>query len=198
MNHGRLPWLRPNELDDAQEHLYELIVGGPRAKDVEISALVDIEGRLHGPFNALLLDPVIGEAVQNLGAAIRYHSILKPRAREIATLTVARALRSNFEWHAHTLLGRDVGLTDAEIGAIADDRESKTFGEDERLIWHVTRILIQDRDLEDQLFTEVHDTLGDVILMELIVLIGFYELLARSLQVWRTPLPKDSDSRFFD
>jgi 4-carboxymuconolactone decarboxylase len=198
MNHGRLPWLRPAELDEAQKRLYEQIVGGPRSLDAQVSALVDTEGRLHGPFNAFLIDPDIGAAVQNLGSAIRYRSVLRPRAREIATLTVASAVESNFEWHAHTPLGRAAGLTDAEIAAIFEGRESETFDADERQIWNVTRNLVHNRDLDDQLFAEVHNTLGDVILMELIVLVGFYELIARSLEVWRTPLPDDTEPRFSD
>ena len=198
MNHGRLPWLRPAELDEAQKRLYEQIVGGPRSLDAQVSALVDTEGRLHGPFNAFLIDPDIGEAVQNLGSAIRYRSVLRPRAREIATLTVASAVESNFEWHAHTRLGRAAGLTDAETAAIFEGRESETFDADERQIWNVTRNLVHNRDLDDQLFAEVHNTLGDVILMELIVLVGFYELIARSLEVWRTPLPDDTEPRFSD
>jgi AhpD family alkylhydroperoxidase len=191
-----LEWFEPESLDEAQRQLYEEIIGGPRARDARTSALVDERGRLHGPFNALLIDPEFGEAVQRLGMTVRYRSKLSPRAREIATLAVARASQSNFEWHAHSRLGRAAGLTEEEIQAIADDHEAATLDDDERLILRVTRALIEQRDLDDQQFAEGHSRLGDVVLMELVVLVGLYELLARSLRVWRTPLSDDSAPQF--
>jgi 4-carboxymuconolactone decarboxylase len=198
VEYGRLQWFEPESLDDDQRHLYDEIVGGPRARDAKTSALVDDQGRLYGPFNAMLLSPDFGEAVQRLGMTVRFRSTLSPRAREMATLVVARASKSDFEWHAHARLGRAAGLTDEEIQAVAGDYDSTSMNDDERLVLRVTKSLIEERDLSDQLFSEVHARLGDVILLELIVLVGLYELLARSMRVWRTPLLDGEDVVFPD
>ena len=50
----------------------------------------------------MLAHPRIAEIMQTLGAAMRYEIDLTPRSREIATLAVASAARSNFEWYAHS------------------------------------------------------------------------------------------------
>ena len=35
MRYGRLEWLTPDELDLEQRRVYDLIAGGPRARDCE-------------------------------------------------------------------------------------------------------------------------------------------------------------------
>jgi 4-carboxymuconolactone decarboxylase len=198
VDHGRLHWFRPEELNESQSQLYERIVAGPRSRTVRVSALTDSEGRLQGPFNAFLIDPVVGEAVENLGAAIRYRSSLTARSREIATLVVAREVRSNYEWLAHSRLALASGLAEDEISAILDERAPETFDAQERQIWEVTRMLLKQRDLDDEMFARARGALGNVLLMELIVLVGHYELIARSLQVWRVPLPQGAEKQFME
>jgi alkylhydroperoxidase family enzyme len=196
MNHGRLPWLTPGELDDAQRSVYDQIVGGPRSGATRASALVDDLGRFQGPFNALLIEPVVGEAVQNLGSVIRYGTQFSSRAREIAILVTAGAARSNFEWHAHAHLGRAAGLSEVEIAAIRDGIEVTTFDPTEQMIWRVARSLVAQKDLDDELFAAAEPVLGLPMLVDLVVLVGYYELLARSLRVWRTPMPDGVEPPF--
>ncbi|MGC7096015.1 hypothetical protein ACPZ19_15185 [Amycolatopsis lurida] len=78
----RLPHLRPDDLDDDQRALYDAITGGPRAGGPV--ALTDDAGRLAGPFNAMLVVPAAGSALQRLGAAIRYETLLSGHDRKSA------------------------------------------------------------------------------------------------------------------
>lgn len=198
MDYGRLPWLAPEDLDEEQRHLYDLIVGGPRAQGARAYDLTDPDGRLHGAFNALLLDPSVGAGVQNLGSVIRtiWTRFDNPRAREIAILVIASSARSNIEWHSHASLGRVAGLSDEEIASILEGREASTFDPEELLMWRVTRALVVERDLDDSLFAQAEANFGRALLMDLIIMIGYYELLARHLRVWRTPLPEGVTPQF--
>src|SRR4051794_18477744 len=58
MEIGRLPHPTPGELDDDQRAVYDAITGGPRGSGP--FRLTDAEGRLHGPFNAMLVNPQLG------------------------------------------------------------------------------------------------------------------------------------------
>jgi len=119
---ARIPKLDPSALDDDQRSLYDAIAGGRRAQGPQLFRLADSEGRLEGPFNAFLLQPRLGSALQALGSSVRYDTGLDDRCREIAILVVAAHWRSDFEWHAHEAVGRSVGLGDAELAAVRDGR----------------------------------------------------------------------------
>ena len=67
---SHFPLLAPNELSADQQELYEKITAGPRANGP--FRIMHDDGSLAGPFNALLFAPRIGNAVQELGAALRF------------------------------------------------------------------------------------------------------------------------------
>jgi 4-carboxymuconolactone decarboxylase len=192
--HGRLPWPRPDELDASRRAVYDAIAAGPRATGP--FQLVDDQGRLEGPFNAMLVSPGVGFALQELGAAVRYRTSLTDRAREIAILTLAELRRSDFEWYAHERVGRRAGLTDEEMAALRTGASPVTLSDQERLVLETSRALADGGDLDDDTFARAESTLGRETLAELVVLVGYYDLLALSLRVWRTPLPADETSPF--
>jgi len=194
--HGRLAWLTPQELDASARALYDRITGGPRAQGPRAFALTDEAGRLQGPFNAMLRSPEVGSALQELGAAIRYRSGLTPRAREIAILELSVLRRCSFEWYAHEHAGRQAGLTAGEITALHDGAAVPTLDPLETLVRELVRSLVRDRDLDDGAFAAASAALGERGLMELIALVGYYDLLALSLRVWRTPLPAGAEPPF--
>lgn len=189
--HGALPWLAPATLDPAQRRTYEAIVGGPRNDERRSMPLADAHGRLHGPFNAMLFSPAVGLAVQSLGGALRYEGVLPSRLRELVILEVARIRHCSYEWIAHESLARAAGLSDAEVTAIqfGDDGLSPT----EQLVRTLTRRLLVTRNLMDDQIEAASTAIGVDGVCELIVLIAYYDLLAQSLQVWRTPLPPGVD-----
>ena len=51
--------------------------------------ITDEAGRLLGPFAVMLLTPEVGNAVQQVGAKIRFATALTARERELAILAVA-------------------------------------------------------------------------------------------------------------
>lgn len=187
--HGRLPWYHPATLDTPRRALYEEITAGPRAAGPQAFALTDGSGRLEGPFNAMLTAPDVGRALQQLGTTIRYATGLPARWREIAILQTAAVRRSRFEWYAHERVGRAAGLTEAELTAIATDTDVPTLDQPERTVREVCRELLVHRDLNDELYARAERDLGIELLYELVVLVGYYDLLALSLRAFRTPLP---------
>lgn len=84
---SRLEPLPPSQLRPEARRLYDAITQGPRASGPQHFALTREDGGLNGPFNAFLLNPGLGHALQALGAALRYEGTLSPRSREIAILS---------------------------------------------------------------------------------------------------------------
>jgi len=151
--------------------------------------MLDERGRLEGPFNSFLVNPKVGLAVQEVGAALRYASSLSHRQREIAILELAHLERCDFERYAHERLGRALGLIESEIMALARGEACSTFHADEVVVREVVSALYHDRHLDDELFERARTLLEDERLADVVVLVGYYQFLALSLNVWETPLP---------
>lgn len=180
---GRQPSLVPGQLTEAQQLLYERIIGGPRSGSS--FALTDSDGALLGPFGGFLLSPAIGGALEQLGAAIRYRSNLPPRVRELAILVVATHHASAFERHAHEAAGRAAGLLEDEISSLADGRTPSLKDPVERAAVRFTRALI-DGDVDDSTWDQSVPLLSLGSIYELIVLVGYYSTLALQMRVLRT------------
>jgi len=186
----------PEELSPSARVVYDAITGGARSKGPKYFQLVDDHGRLEGPFNAMLLAPTIGNAVQALGAAIRFQSTLTEREREVAILVVAVAAGSNFEWYAHAPIAQANGLTDDELSQIKHGTCPSSLPGRERLVYQVTSELVSQRRLHDVDFDLAVSQLSEQTLVELVYLVGYYELLDLSLRAFRTPLPEGVPSPF--
>ena len=78
--------------------------------------------------------------------------------------------------------------------ALGAGEPAADFSPTERLVHTATRALCRDRDLDDSLYRELVETVGREQLNELTILVGYYDLLALSLRVWRTPLPDDGST----
>ena len=70
----------------------------------------------------MLLTPEVGNAMQQVGAKIRFAAALTARERELGILTVAGELRSDFERLAHEPAARKLGLTQAQVNAVLSGR----------------------------------------------------------------------------
>ena len=183
----------PAELDEDQRALYDTIVSGPRGRGAQRFRLFDADGRLEGPFNAFLLQPVLGDRLQALGSAIRYSTSLSDRAREIAVLVVAAHWQSAFEQSAHEAVGRAAGLTDDELNSIRsglDPDADPTWTEPaDRLIVRLAQSFVRDGDADDATYAAGVELVGESGIFELLTLVGYYAMLALQLRVFRVAPP---------
>jgi 4-carboxymuconolactone decarboxylase len=186
---SRLERFVKDSLDDEQRSLFDEIAGGKRASGVQLFRLLGDDGALEGPFNAFLLQPRLGRALQAVGAAVRYETSLPDRARELAILVVAHRWDSSFEWYAHEAVGRHLGLTDDELAAVRDRDWSRHHDEVERVVAATADRLVWEGDLDDVGYREAVESLGESQLFELITLVGYYAALALQLRVYRVAAP---------
>jgi len=180
---GRVQPFEPGALEPAQRELFEAIAGGPRAQGPQHFALTRPDGSLRGPFNAFLLAPELGGALQNLGAAIRYRGELTPRAREIAILLVAAHWDSEFEREAHEAVGAASGLRPDELAALRNG-DATAFAGDEGVVAAATVQLLAG-DLDNELWRVASEAIGAEVVFELTTLVGYYSTLALQLRVFR-------------
>lgn len=143
----------------------------------------------------MLMSPIIGEALQQVGSRIRYSGTLPDRVRELSILLLAGVYRSDFERYAHEPVARALGCTDEELAAAWRGELPATSEGLERTVLETVLSLLDAHDLDETEYANAHGALGDAGLVELIVLVGYYELLATLLTVFRAPVPDAAEER---
>lgn len=176
----RLPRLTPSDLDPEQRALFDTIAASRRAVAVTDGA----DGSLAGPFNALLYRPELGDAVQRVGAALRFSGCLPDRLRELAILTVAGTWRSRFEAYAHEPVATAAGATAGQLDDLRDGREPQGLDDAESAGLSLVRALLRDRQVDEPTHRAAVAALGHAGTVELVVLVGYYQLLAGVLEAF--------------
>lgn len=184
------PLLAPAGLSADQQDLYEKITAGPRANGP--FRIMHDDGSLAGPFNALLFAPGIGNAVQELGAALRFKGELPSRTRELVICAVAAALDSEYEWYAHSRAAVVVGVSGEELAQLEAGNVPDSASESERAALELTRELIAEAGVTDSVRAQARTHFGPNGLTELTVLVGYYRTLAGLLAVADVRAPADT------
>lgn len=175
---GRISFPAPETMNAAQREVYEQIVSGPR-------------GTLVGPLRAALHNPVLADRWQRLGQVLRFETSLPPRLNELAILVTARRWNSTLEWAIHAMDAARAGLEPEIIEAIRTC-SAPDFGEDDvaREIYDFARELVQLGDVSDPVYSAVVGRWGEVGAVELAAVVGYYSMVALTLNVHRVPLPE--------
>ncbi len=146
--------------------------------------IAESRGRVVGPFAVLLHSPEVARRVAELGHVLRFDGVLPAADRELAILAVARALDCQFEWAAHAPLARKAGVRDEAIAAIRDRRAPAGLTADEAaIVGHASALLVAHR-VADDAFGVLRARLGDQGLVELTALVGYYGMIACTLNAF--------------
>ena len=142
-----------------------------------------------GPFNVLLRSPQMGDAAQQLGAQLRFHSSLQPRVREMAILLMARNWTSHYEWYAHKRIALEAGLKPEVVDAIAAGKRPGAMQADEQALYAFETELLETKQVSDATFKTAVGAFGERGVVDVIGLMGYYSLVSMALNVDRYPLP---------
>jgi alkylhydroperoxidase family enzyme len=185
MKRGRLEWYHPDELTSEQRGVYEQIVAS-RGAMARPTPLTDPEGRLEGPFNAMLSSPAVGAALQAVGAALRSEGALPRDVFETIVLIVGAERRAEYEWYAHAPLAEQAGVSPQTLAAILDGHYGQALEAD--LLTLVLAGLEHERPPAGAV-AAVAERYGDAAVTEVVATVGYYDLLGALLRAWDTPLP---------
>jgi len=119
-----------------------------------------------------------------LGTSILTEQQLPATLRELAILETARRCGAEYEWTQHVAIAKAVGVTDAQIDALASDRaDGPALGEVERVVVAVTDDLVRDGRIPADRFAALERLLSTREIVELVLAVGFYVTLARLMVV---------------
>ena len=197
-----MPRLGPqtfDSLNDDQRVLWENITTGPRGNpEREHGGLAGADGALIGPFNALFLSPELGDAIQKLGAAIRYQTSLPSDLLEVAICTMGGHWRANFEFWAHARMAVNAGVSEGAIDAIRDGERPYFGDERQQAVYQFGRELIENQRVSDETYSAINDILGESGVFEVASVMGYYALVSIGLNTFNVAMPPGIDAPFAD
>jgi 4-carboxymuconolactone decarboxylase len=115
------------------------------------------------------------------GGAILQDLQLDPKLRELAILQVAARAEAEYEWVQHVAIGLAVGLTDAQVAAVKAGMidTDPSLGSAERAVCRFTVEVLEQPRVSDEAFAAVSAHLSPREIVELMLTVGNYFMLAR-------------------
>jgi len=161
----------------------------PAQREVAAEIAAGPRGEVRGPFVALIHHPELARRMQQLGEQLRWKSKLPARLLELAVLVTAREWTCQHEWYMHEKLARKAGLEPRVFEAIAQGREPQDLTADESLVYRFCKQALASGRVDDQIFAAARGHFGLDGVLELLVLSGYYSIMAMVLNTAGLPLP---------
>ena len=168
-----------DELDEAQRAVWDKVVSGPRGKVV-------------GPLRAAIHNPDLARNWSALGESLRFGTSLGKRLSELAIIVTGRRWSAQVEWFVHARVAAETGLEPAVIEAIRTGTPPRFTQPDDALVYDYARLLLQEGDVPDALHARATQRFGVKGVVELTALVGYYSMVAMTLNAQQVPLPEDA------
>lgn len=131
-------------------------------------------------FNMMAHADTCVKPVMKLGGTLLGKLELDPRLRELCLLHAVRLEGGEYEWVQHVPIARDLGCSETQIAALTDgDDEASCFDAREKAALRFTREVVVDVRASEAAVEEARKHLSDREIVELILMAGFYIMLAR-------------------
>ena len=164
MSGCRLPLPRRDELDNAGQRIYDSLAD-PKGGTIR---------GLRGPGGILLHSPELSRYTRPLNRYLRHEAGLGGRVRELAILTTARELDSQFEWAAHEPEALGEGISREIIDIIKHRKDTGGLDEADAIVIELGRQIFGARKVTSATFARALRQFGRRTLVDLVALIGNY------------------------
>ena len=177
---ARIPLASPETLTPEQRPVYDRIVAGPRKRVV-------------GPLLAALHNPELANRWQQLGELLRYQTSLGPQVSELAILVTARRWNTPLEWQVHAEASRKAGVPEAVVEAIRGSSAPEFEDAELAAVYEYARQLQEHGQVSASTYQDVLERLGIAGIVELTAVIGYYTMVAMTLNAHQILRPEDTD-----
>jgi 4-carboxymuconolactone decarboxylase len=171
----RFSELRLDQLTAEQQKMATILKTPPRNSEINT-----------GPFNAYARSPGLGLLLLQVSDYVRFNSSLPPRLSEFAIMIAARQWSQPYEWRAHYPLAIKGGLDRQILVDLGAGTRPQGMKEDETALYDFCTELYRDKDVSDAAFKAALAKFGERGLMDLIGIIGYYDIASMALIVQKT------------
>jgi 4-carboxymuconolactone decarboxylase len=144
------------------------------------------------PYRAYIRNPDLAPRLSALSDYLRWNSSLPPRLSELAILITARQWTAQYEWFAHYPLAMKAGLDPQVADGIAHGVRPEKMKDDEAALYDLAMGLYRDKKVSDEVYKAALDRFGERGIMDVIGIIGYYDLVSMTLITMQAGAPNDS------
>ena len=173
--------LKADELNPAQKTWVDAIAMPPRNAKFG-----------NPPYRAYIRSPDLAPRLSALSDYLRWNTSLPPRLSELAILITAREWSAQYEWFAHYPLALKGGLDPKVADAIAAGKRPDSMKDDEAALYDLATALYRDRKVSDPVYKAALEKFGERGIMDIIGIIGYYDLVSMTLITMQAVAPNDS------
>ena len=186
----RLSPLGRDQLNNEQQAVLDAIEKGPRGAGNPGIGMI-------GPFGCWVRAPGVGNAVQQLGEAIRFNGSLPENIKEIAICTVGIYYRAKFEFSAHRRLAIKAGVSEAALDQMVSG-DDPDFSGNELVSFTIASQMVNQHRVMDETYALGVSAFGEQGMIELVATIGYYCLISLTLNTFQVPLAEGMRDPFPD
>lgn len=172
----------PATYNARQQEIHNEIASGPR-------------GGVRGPLAVWLHRPDLAAKAQDLGKYCRYDTTLDPVLSELAIMVTGKVFDSEYEWQIHKGHALKAGLGADVIEAIRVGQTPAFPNREQEMVYKVALAAHTERRLGDALYAEAREVLGDLRLVDLVGMLGYYTLISLTINIFDIPPMGDAPER---
>jgi 4-carboxymuconolactone decarboxylase len=173
--------LKAEELNPAQKAWADTIAAPPRNAKFTTP-----------PYRAYIRSPDLAPRLTALTEYLRWNTSLPPRLSELAILITARHWTAQYEWFAHYPLALKGGLDPKVANDIAAGKRPDTMKDDEAALYDLATALYRDKKVSDPVYQAALAKFGERGIMDIIGIIGYYDITSMTLITMQAGAPNDS------
>jgi alkylhydroperoxidase family enzyme len=152
--------------------------------DVERALLKPIQderGAVPNIYRMFARHPEMFTPRYEFGRYLQRESTVPSRERELLINRIAWLSNCEYEWSAHTRIGRENGLTDQEIDWLRQGPAAPGWSAEDRTLMLAVEQLYDQQFLEDEVWSALAARFEMHQMMDLVVTVGGYHMLATAL-----------------
>jgi alkylhydroperoxidase family enzyme len=140
-----------------------------------------LDGRAINIFTTLVRHPGLYRRWLPFAGKLLAGGRIPARERELLILRTAWNTQAEYEWGHHVELGREAGLTDAEIKQVREGADAEGWSDFDETLIRAADELHREAAIGDETWMRLAERYDERQLIELCMLVGHYHLVAFTL-----------------
>jgi 4-carboxymuconolactone decarboxylase len=158
--------------------------------------VVEVFGRIRGPFSILLHSPDLAERLLPMVPFSRETTVVEGRLRLVGILATVREKEADYVWAAQVRVARQNGVSEGSLNVLRARGLLSELPADEQEVVQYARQLVLSNRVEQSVFDTLQTKYGTKWLVELTAIMSFYAALSGVVNAFEVPVPDADGDRF--